>query len=166
MPLPKIVRKAGPYKRKYGIHLEHLKPYQAKILYNNPLSAKHFMTDDQFTLILFKIADLEIINRNENKVYYNPYRDIISDEYEEIIEDSKKINWHCAICKEDIKSIISEFNVGNLICDTCFETHGKTKIIDSRIVAASIEFRKHCKDLLIKEQKGYLKYVRKFERGY
>jgi hypothetical protein len=54
----KIVRKGGPYKRKYGILLSNLKPYQAKILFDNPLISES-AKDDQFVLILFRLADME-----------------------------------------------------------------------------------------------------------
>ncbi len=53
MALPKIVRKLGPFKRKHGISLDNLKPYQQKILFDNPL-IKDSASDDQFISILFR----------------------------------------------------------------------------------------------------------------
>lgn len=164
MSLPVIVRKMGPYKRKWGILLSTLKPYQIKLLFDNPLISKS-SADDQFLQIIFRLADMDICKKTNRKIYYNHYNDIVSD-YDQILHDSQYIEWSCAICKVFIKSKISEFDIDNLICKECHKTHGshnKFTTIDSRIVEHSIKFRKHCRSLLIKQQKGFMKYVNKFE---
>jgi hypothetical protein len=166
MGLPKIIRKLGPFKRKHGIFLDNLKPYQQKILFDNPL-IKDSADDDQFMLILFRLADMDISKKTDRKIYYNPYKDIVTD-YKQIETDSKYIDWNCAICKADIKSVISEFNIDNFICKDCHDaygSHNKIKTVDSRIVDCSIKFRKHCKNILFKEQRTFMRYIAKFKKG-
>ena len=163
----KIVRKGGPYKRKYGILLSNLKPYQTKILFDNPLISES-AKDDQFVLILFRLADMEISKKTNRKIYYNPYKDIASD-YKQIETDSTYTDWKCSICTTPIKSIISEFNIDNFLCDDCKETHGShnvVKHVDSRIVESSFKFRKHCRTLLLKQQRSFMNYINKFKKGY
>ena len=164
MSLPQIIRKKGPYHRKFGIFLDNLKPYQRDLLKKN-LLLRDFAGDDQFILILFKLEEMSIVAKRNDKLYYNPYKDIITS-FEEIQRDSQIVDWKCAICGDDIKSIIAEFDIKNLVCDQCGEAHNtKNKIIDSRIVKSSIEFRKYCKSYLLEDQKSYLSYAKKFEKG-
>ena len=73
MGLPKIVRKGGPYKRKFGIVLKHLKPYHQRILIDNPLIEED-SDDDQFLQILFRLADIDKSKKTDRKFYYNPYK--------------------------------------------------------------------------------------------
>lgn len=166
MAVPKITRKSGPYKRKFGILLENLKPYQQKILFDNPL-IKESSEDDQFMQILFRLADMDISKKTERKIYYNPYKDIISD-YKQIESDSRYIDWNCAICKASIKSKMSEFDIDNFLCKDCHDSHGshnKVTTVDVRIVESSFKFRKHCRKNLLKEQRSYMNYIGKFKRG-
>jgi hypothetical protein len=82
------------------------------------------------------------------------------------IEDSKRINWKCSICRCEIKSEMSNFEIGNFLCDTCIESHGKpTEVVDDRILESSVRFREYCRDILMQQQKNYLKYIKVFERG-
>jgi len=167
MALPKIIRKSGPFKRKYGILLENLKPYQKKLLFDNPLISES-AEDDQFVLILFKLADIDISKKTDRKIYYNPYKDIVSD-YKQIETDSKYIDWHCSICKSNILSRISEFDIDNFLCNECHDSHGshnKVTSVDSRIVDGSIKFRKHCRKMLLKQQRSFMSYINKFKKGY
>lgn len=166
MSLPKIIRKGGPYKTRFGIRIEDLKPFQRKILYDHPLLSVS-ARDDQFLLILFRLADMDISKKTNRKIYYNHYADTIT-EYDQLLTDSNYIDWTCAICNDAIKSEMSEFNIDNLLCNTCKETHGsinKSTTVDSRIVEHSIKFRKFCRSFLMKQQKSFIKYVNKFENS-
>lgn len=166
MSIPKIIRKAGPYKRKYGILLEHLKPYQQRILFDNPLIKEDLKTDDQFVQILFKIADMEQSHKNKRKVYYNPYTETITT-YEKILEQSQWVDWSCAICNSDMVSQMAHFKMDNFVCSKCTDAHNSDNgRIDPRIVDSSFEFHKYCRKRLIKEQKKFLQYVKYFEMGY
>lgn len=166
MNIPKIERKAGPYKRKYGILLEHLKPWHAAVLFNNPLVKEDLKTDDQFVQVLFRIAEMEKSHKRKHKVYFNPYTNDVTS-YKEVIEESQQLDWNCAICNDEIQSTIAEFNIKNFICKKCKDAHNTTnKRIDPRIVDSSSEFHKYCRKRLIKEQKRFLKYVKHFETGY
>lgn len=165
MTLPKIIRKSGPYKTRFGILLENLKPYQKNILLDNPL-LKDSAKSDQFVLILFKLANIEINKKNTRKLFFNPYKNTISN-YKQIEKDSKLIDWHCAICNDNIKSEISEFYLENFLCNKCKKTHStKSKFIDARILENSIKFRKHCKKILLKEQRKFINYIKKFKKEF
>ena len=161
----KLVRAQSYHKRLYSIILKELKPYQIRFLEDNPLIREHAKHDDRYVQVLFKILEYEIHHKDHLKLYYNVYTDRVSS-YEEILEDSKRINWMCSICRCDIKSEMGNFNVDNFLCDTCNKSHGNsTDIIDDRILESSVQFRKYCQDILIGQQKSYIKYIKKFESG-
>jgi hypothetical protein len=161
----KFVRAQSYHKRLYSIRLKELKPYQIRFLEDNPLIREHAKHDDRYVQVLFKILEYEIHHKDHLKLYYNVYTDRVSS-YEEILEDSKRINWMCSICRCDIKSEMGNFNVDNFLCDTCNKSHGNsTDIIDDRILESSVQFRKYCQDILIGQQKSYIKYIKKFESG-
>lgn len=166
MPIPKIIRKAGPNRRKYGILLDGLDPWYQRVLFDNPLIKEELKVDDQFVQVLFKIADMERSHKRKHKMYYNPYTEEITD-YSEVLEQSLLIDWNCAICRTSIQSEVANFKIANFICNKCKKSHNKTnKRIDPRIVDSSSEFHKFCRDQLIREQKRFLKYVKHFETGY
>jgi hypothetical protein len=161
----KFVRSRGYHKGAHGIRFKELKPYQAKFLEDNTLIRPHASTDDRYVQILFRILEYEIHYKDHLKLYYNPYTEQISS-YDEILEDAKMLNWKCSVCRCDIKSEMSNFEIDNFLCDTCKQSHGKpSDIIDDRILESSIQFRKYCQDILIGQQKSYIKYIKKFESG-
>lgn len=122
-------------------------------------------TDDRYVQVVFRILEYETRFKDHLKLYYNAYTDRISN-YDEIIEDARKISWRCSICHCDIKSEMGNFEINNFLCDTCEKSHGKeSKIVDDRILESSVEFRKYCQEILIGQQKNYLKYIKKFEKG-
>jgi hypothetical protein len=161
----KFVRAQSYHKRLYSIRLKELKPYQIKFLEDNPLISKHAKHDDRYVQVLFKILEYETHHKDHLKLYYNPYTSKISN-YDEILEDAKMLNWQCSICSCSIKSEMGNFEIGNFLCDTCNKSHGKAnEIIDDRILESSVQFRKYCQDILIGQQKGYMKYIKQFEKG-
>lgn len=160
-----FVRSYGFHRGLYGIRFKELKPYQVRFLEDNPLIREHASHDDRYVQALFKILEYETHHKDHLKLYYNVYTDRVSS-YEEILEDSKRINWKCSICRCEIKSEMGDFNVGNFLCGTCNKSHGiSTDIIDDRILESSVQFRKYCQDILVGQQKSYLKYIKKFEAG-
>jgi len=148
------------------IYFKNVKPYQKRVIRENPLLKNRIADDDQFILILFKIADMERSHKMKSKLYYNPYSERITD-YNEILDFSRLIEWNCAICNAEIQSEISNFKIENFVCKKCKGAHNtNNKRMDPRIVESSFLFHKNCRDILLKEQKRFLKYVKHFESGY
>ena len=166
MALPKIIRKKGSNRSRHGIALDPLPDYYKNILLDNSLSAENFKTDDQFVNEIFKIAEMERSGKAKNKFYYNPTENSIQ-QYRDILESSKEIEWNCAICDKDILSEMSLFNMENFLCNKCQESHNKkNKTIDQRIIDSSFKFHTFCRKILIKQQKEFLKYIKHFETSY
>jgi hypothetical protein len=160
-----FVRARGRSRGLYGIRFKDLKPYQIKFLENNPLIRKNASTDDRYIQVIFRILEYETHYKDHLKLYYNVYTGKISN-YDEILEDAKKLDWNCSICSCDIKSEIGNFEIKNFLCDTCEKSHGKpSKIVDDRILESSVNFRKHCQNILLKHQKSYMRYIKNFEKG-
>lgn len=152
-----IRRNFGWYKRRFGIMLDPLLPYQREFLKNN-LYLRDIVDEDQPLLAIFKILEMEQQNKRSRKWWYNPYTDSIST-YKEIIESSNYVDWNCAICNVDIKSNMNDFSTVNFLCKECNKTHNNRKIIDERILNSSKLFTRHCKRLLKKDQRKFLVYV-------
>lgn len=154
-----LERGSGPVKRKWGIRFTNLEPHHQRILLDNPLIQDRSKSD-QFVLILFRMADLDKSNKQNRKIYYNPYKDSV-DKYRDILKHSRQIEWKCAITGKKIMSELGNFEPNNFLADECKEEFGnKSKIIDQRIIESSLNFRKHCKKLLMQQQKLYLKNVK------
>ncbi len=153
----------GWWKRRFNIMLDPLKPFERRVLLENPL-LKYSAQDDQFVLVLFKIYDMQRVEKEIDKVYKNPYSDTINT-LKEIKRSAKEINWKCAICNEPIRSKINEFNTENFLCPLCVETHSKGQFIDERIVHSSVKFRKACEFLYKHQQDTYVRFMRKSERA-
>jgi predicted RNA-binding Zn-ribbon protein involved in translation (DUF1610 family) len=151
----------GWWKRKFNIMLDPLKPFERRILLDNPL-LKYSADNDQFVLILFKIYDMQRNSKMLGKQYINPYVNNITT-FKEIKKNSKEINWKCAICNIKIKSNIDRFDAENFLCPKCAETHTKGQFIDDRILYSSIKFRKACEFLYKHQQETYKHFVRKSE---
>jgi hypothetical protein len=161
----KFVRSKGFHRGLYGIRFKELKPYQIRFLEENALIKPHAATDDRYVQVLFKILEYETHHKDHLKLYYNNYTDRITS-YEELLEDSKRINWKCSVCRCDIKSEMGNFEIGNFLCGTCIQSHGNpTDVVDDRILDSSIRFREYCRDILLEQQKQYLKYIKVFEKG-
>jgi len=161
----KYVRSSGHHRSMFGIRYKELKPYQIRFLEDNQLMRPHASTDDAYVQIVFRILEYENHYKDHLKLYYNSYTDSVTG-YEEVLENAKTVDWKCSICNCNIKSDMDNFELKNFLCDTCEKSHGKPdKIVDDRILDSSIQFRKYCQDILIGQQKEYMKYIKKFEKG-
>ena len=161
----KYVRSNGFHRSMFGIRYKEIKTYQIKFLEDNQLMRPHASTDDQYVQVVFRILEYENHYKDHLKLYYNVYTDRVSG-YEEILEDARQLDWQCSICSCNIKSEMSNFDIKNFLCNTCEKSHGNPKeIIDDRILESSIQFRKYCQDILVGQQKNYMKYIKKFEKG-
>lgn len=153
----------GWYRRKFNIVLNTLKPFEQRVLLENPL-LKYSADDDQFILILFRLYDMQRLGKHYGKFYINPYVNNVTT-FKEIKKASKFINWKCAICKTPIKSHIDSFDIENFLCNICVETHSKTQFIDDRILHSSLKFRKACEYLYKHQTEVHREFIRKSEKG-
>lgn len=151
----------GWYRRKHGILLENLPPAKQKLIKNNDFF-KWLDADTQAIEVIFKLEDNNDMMKVFHQQVWNPFTEQISTK-KELDQSAKTIEWSCAICKTDIlcKSSYTK-KVENFVCDKCSEVHNsKNKIVDQRIIDSSNEFTEHCRSLLKKEQKEFIKYARK-----
>lgn len=155
-----VRRNFGWYKRRFGIIFDYLLETQKRLLKEHKF-IKYISDDDQTMYIIFQISEMEDKNKGSRKLWYNPYKDKVSD-YRTLKKDSKLIDWNCAICNSNIESNIENFEPSNFLCTECLSVYvSKNGKIDSRIVESSVKFTNHCKVILRKEQKSYIRYLRK-----
>jgi hypothetical protein len=118
-------------------------------------------SDVQAFEIIFKVEDMNDHEKNVNKVIWNPFRETFTT-LKAIEKDADLIDWHCAICKTSIKSRMDSKKVENFVCSKCSKAHSsQNRSVDGRIINTSIEFTKHCKHLLKKEQSEFMTYARR-----
>lgn len=155
----------GRTKTRFGIVLSLLKPRYQRILMKNNVIKKN-SDDDKFLGCLFRIEDSRI------KVSYNR-RPFINLETREVstyttVKDSYKIlDWECAFCKKTIKSRIDKFEADNFCCNKCYTYYIKDNNKVSQLVIDSmVKFSDHYKQILLKTQKQFIKYIKKNEKRH
>ena len=98
--------------------------------------------DAQLFELIFRVEDMHDLAKTRDQPVWNPYREEITG-LRQFLEDSKWIDWQCAICAIPIKADTTDFSVANFVCSECGEVHHKgNKTIDQRIVEASNRFAK------------------------
>lgn len=156
----KIVRKNfGWYKRKYGIIFNTLKPHHHDLLKENRF-IKKYSEDDKFIQIILRISDMEQQNKNLQFFWYNPIKEEITTK-KEIEVAANEVDWNCAICEDEIVSKMNDFSTGNFLCSGCKDAFEHAEIVDDRIKESSIEFTKHCKKVLRRQQKDYMLFLKR-----
>lgn len=73
---------------------------------------------------------------------------------------SNEVNWQCAISGKPIKAKFMNFDLKNFIHEEYYDIL-EAPMIDSRILKSSIEFRRKCKELLLKEREEFLILAKK-----
>ena len=128
----------GKTPTKFGIVLKLLKPKHRRILKNNPMIKKYSM-DDRFILAIFRMEDLRSNISYLNKPSIHPV--------------TKEI------------STFSKIKTSYKYCSKCFNYYIKdNKKYDKRIIESSLSFTEKCKQLMIDNQKRFLKYLKKNEK--
>lgn len=154
----------GWYRRKHGILLENLPPLKQKLLLHHN-HMKWLDSDTQAFEVIFKVEDQISHERSLSKIYWNPYKEDFT-EYKEIEKDSDTVEWNCAICNTEILSKMNYKKIENFICNKCQDAYNSSnRNIDQRIVDSSNEFIKHCKKILKREQKEFMKFTKKSIKG-
>jgi len=148
---------------KWGISLKGMAPRYQKILKENKIF-RLYSDDTRFILSIFKIEDQNIKVSYNKRPFINPETKEVSP-YSNVVNDYKIINWECAYCKTPIKSKIDNYKADNFTCKKCFDYYIKdTKIYNSRIVEASLEFTTYCRRLMLDNQKKFVKYIKRNEK--
>lgn len=148
---------------KWGISLKGMAPRYQKILKENKIF-RLYSDDTRFILSIFKIEDQNIKVSHKKRPFINPDTKEVSP-YSNVVNDYKIINWECAYCKTPIKSKIDNYKAHNFTCKKCFDYYIKdTKVYNSRIVEASLEFTTHCRRLMLDNQKKFVKYIKRNEK--
>ena len=152
--------KPGKNPTKHGIVLKGLKP-----LYQNTLKKHEFLKDvcddDKFLNIMFNIIDKESRIKNKSKFFIDP-TDLKIKSKDRLQDEIRIIPWKCSFCQCEIKSKMDNFSVKNFTCKDCYDTYTKDgKIVSELILNNSVEFTEHCKRLINKDRKNFLKYISK-----
>lgn len=150
----------GWYRRKHGILLENLPPLKQKLLLDNKY-LKWLDSDVQAFEVIFRVEDLNEHEKNLRKYYWNPFRETCTY-IKEVEKDSNMIDWSCAICNTEIMSSMKYDKIENFICVDCQKSYNSSnKVVDQRIIDSSNKFIKHCRNILKREQREFLNYVKK-----
>jgi hypothetical protein len=153
----------GKTPTKYGIILKILAPRYRRILKDNPM-IKKYSTDDRFIRAIFKIEDLRNNISYINKPFVHPVSKEIST-FSFIKSSYKYFDWNCAYCNSEITSKMGEISPSNFTCEKCFNYYIKdNKKLDKRIIESSLSFTEKCKQLMIDNQKKFLKYLKRNEK--
>lgn len=157
---PEIIRTGGPYPmNRFGIRLSTLSRAQRRLLNDFPL-LRDRCKNDQFVQILFEQHSYTFKSHNVfNKLFYDwSTGEIIHKE--ELLDNYQTIDWVCAISGKPIRARMDNFSLENFVHPEYHDVL-KAPMVDSRILKSSVEFRKKCKELLLQQQKEFLKLAKK-----
>ena len=154
------LRRGKPSKHtRHGILIKGLKPSYIGALEKYPF-IKESCEDDNFVKILFNLVDKENHEKNKSKFFIDPTDGEIKDK-NKLLDEIRIIPWVCSYCKTKINSRIEDFSISNFCCDTCYETYTDNgKKVSELVLNNSVEFTNHCKHLINKDRKTFLKYIK------
>ena len=154
-----ILRTNGPYpKNRYGIVFKPLMKLYRKFLVEHR-HIKKWSQSDQFVSCVLRMQRPIIKNSSALKLYFDhDSKQVLSmDDY---LTKSNEINWICAISSKPIKAKFMDFDLKNFIHEEYYDVLD-APMVDRRILKSSIEFRKKCKELLLKERQEFLILAKK-----
>jgi hypothetical protein len=76
------------------------------------------------------------------------------------LERINEIDWLCAISSKPIRAKFMNFDLKNFVHPEYHDVLD-APMVDSRILKSSVEFRKKCKELLLKEREEFLILAKK-----
>jgi hypothetical protein len=154
-----IERTAGPYpKNRYGIILKHLQKLYRRFLIEHR-HIKKWAQDDQFVSCVLRMQRPIIKNSSALKYYVDHESGKVLNQAD-FLKVNNTINWVCAISGRPIKAKFMNFDLTNFLDKEYYDVLD-APMIDSRILKSSIEFRKKCKELLLKERQEFLMLAKK-----
>jgi len=143
-----------------GIFIKGLKPTEIEALEKYPF-IKDPCKDDIFVRMLFNLVDRENKEKSKYKFYLDPTDGAIKDKYR-FIDEIRIIPWKCSFCNTKIKSRIEDFSIKNFCCKKCYDRYTDDgKVVSELILNNSVEFTEHCKTLINKDRKQFIKYISK-----
>ena len=154
------LRRGKPSKStRHGIVIKGLKPS-----YINALEKYKFINesckDDNFVNILFNLVDKENHEKNKSKFFIDPTDGEVKDK-NKLLDEIRIIPWNCSYCNTKIKSRIEDFSISNFCCDSCYEIYTESgKKVSELVLNNSVAFTEHCKRLINKDRKTFLKYIK------
>jgi hypothetical protein len=138
--------------------LKFLTPDQRRFLFDN--EHLKFISRSKDTMqAIFHVFYQEQLRKDGRAFLHNPYAGSFTNRHQ-LNKDALLVDWNCAICKEDIKSSMSDYSPENFLCNKCQEAHSGSKRVDSRIKKNSVDFTSFCKKMLEQEQRDFLKFVK------
>lgn len=154
-----IQRTNGPYpKNRFGIVFKPLMKLYRKFLVEHR-HIKRWAQDDQFVSCVLRMQRPIVKNSSMLKFYFDHESQTVlkSSEY---LDKINQVDWVCAVSGKPIRAKFMNFDLANFIHP---EYHDilDAPMVDSRILKSSIEFRKKCKELLLKERQEFLMLAKK-----
>ena len=144
---------------RFGIKIKGLKPSYINAFSKYPFIRKS-CEDDNFVNALFMLIDKENYEKNKSKIFIDPTDGEIKDKLK-LLDEIRIIPWVCSYCKTDIKSRMEDFKISNFCCDSCYEAYTDDgKKVSELVLNNSVEFTNHCKRLINKDRKTFLKYIK------
>lgn len=154
-----IHRTGGKYPlNRYGIRLKPLQKRYRRFLIENR-NIKKWSDNDQFVHCVLRMQKVS----TKDSISYKTYFDWNSKKPVDIkglILSANTIDWKCAISGKPIKAKFMNFDLKNFIHPEYYDVLN-APMIDSRILKASFDFRRKCKELLLKERQEFLDLAKK-----
>lgn len=155
----KIERTGGPYPmNRYGIRLKPLQKRHRRFLVENR-HIKKWSDNDQFVQCVLRMQRVTTNDSTAYKTYFDWQSEAPID-LDGLKISANTLDWQCALSGKPIKSTFMNFDLENFIHPEYYDVL-KAPMVDSRILKSSIEFRRKCKELLLKERQEFLDLAKK-----
>jgi hypothetical protein len=154
------IRRGKPSKHtRHGILIKGLKPSHVATL-DKYKFIKESCEDDTFVKMLFDLVDKENHGKNKSKFFIDPTDGEVKDK-NRLLDEIRIIPWNCSYCNTKINSRMEDFSIANFCCDSCYEIYTDDgKKVSELVLNNSVEFTEHCKRLINKDRKTFLKYIK------
>lgn len=155
----KIERTGGPYPmNRYGIKLKPLQKRHRLFLINNR-NIKKWSDDDQFMHCVLRMQRVTTKDSTAYKTYFD-WQSKEPVDIKGLKKSANIVDWQCAISGKPIKSKFMNFDLENFVHPDYVDVL-KAPMVDSRILKSSIDFRRKCKELLLKDREEFLNIAKK-----
>ena len=154
-----IKRTTGAYpKNRYGIVFKPLMKLYRKFLVEHR-HIRRWSQDDQFVSCVLRMQRPAIKNSSVLKFYFDHESKKVLGAAQ-YLERINEIDWLCAISSKPIRAKFMNFDLKNFVHPEYHDVLD-APMVDSRILKSSVEFRKKCKELLLKEREEFLILAKK-----
>lgn len=154
----KIVRTGGPYPaNRHGVVLRVLRKRDRHFLVEHR-HMKKWADSDQF--VKCALMATHIPKHPTSKRLYWDYENSKAVNRDGLIQSYNTVDWVCAISLKPIKAKFMNFDLENFVHHE-YRDVLDAPMVDSRILKSSIEFRKMCEKLLMKQRDKFLELAKK-----